>query len=43
MAFSLRRIARTLSNLAAEGRPEFKRIDASPARPDDGSWLTPRT
>ena len=27
----------------AEDRPHFKRIDASPARPDDGSWLAPRS
>ena len=33
------RIRRTLSGLAAETRPEFKRIDASSARYDDGSWL----
>ena len=33
------RIRRTLSGLAAETRPEFKRIDASRARYDDGAWL----
>jgi len=43
MAHSLRRIARTFANLAAEDRPGFKRIDASPALPDDGAWLTPRS
>jgi hypothetical protein len=35
----MNRIRRTLSGLAAETRPEFKRIDASRARYDDGSWL----
>jgi hypothetical protein len=25
---------------ATEDRPLFKRIDVSPARPDDGSWLS---
>jgi hypothetical protein len=33
------RLRRTLSGLAAETRPEFKRVDASRARWDDGSWL----
>ena len=33
------RIRRTISGLAAETRPEFKRVDASRARYDDGSWL----
>jgi hypothetical protein len=28
--------------LIAEDRPDFKRIDVSPARSDDGSWLEPR-
>jgi hypothetical protein len=36
----LRRIRRALSSVVAEDRPAFKRIDASPARYDDGSWLT---
>jgi hypothetical protein len=35
----LRKIGRVLSDLVAEDRPGFKRIDASPARPDDGAWL----
>jgi hypothetical protein len=35
----LSRLRRTLSSLAAESRPEFKRIDVSPARYDDGAWL----
>jgi hypothetical protein len=30
---------RLVSGLVAEDRPGFKRIDASPARYDDGSWL----
>jgi len=34
-----RRLRRALSNLPAETRPEFKRVDASPALYDDGSWL----
>jgi hypothetical protein len=36
---TLNRIRRTLSSLAAETRPEFKRIDASRALYDDGAWL----
>ncbi len=36
----LRRIRRALSSAVAEDRPAFKRIDASPAQYDDGSWLT---
>jgi hypothetical protein len=39
MTSKLSRIRRTLASLAADSRPEFNRIDASPARPDDGSWL----
>jgi hypothetical protein len=35
-------IRRALSGLVAEDRPAFKRIDASSARYDDGSWLAPR-
>jgi hypothetical protein len=38
----LRRLGRALSDLVAEDRPGFKRIDVSPARYDDGSWLRPR-
>jgi hypothetical protein len=33
------RLRRTLSSLVAETRPEFKRVDASRAKYDDGSWL----
>ena len=36
---TLNRLRRTLSDLVAETRPEFKRVDASRARYDDGSWL----
>jgi hypothetical protein len=42
MTDMLRRLRRAVAGLAAEDRPEFKRIDASPAKWDDGSWLTPR-
>jgi hypothetical protein len=43
MTSRLRRLGRTLSDLVAEDRPDFKRLDASPAPLyDDGSWLTPR-
>jgi hypothetical protein len=38
----LNRIRSALSNLVAEDRPGFKRIDASSARYDDGSWLPRR-
>jgi hypothetical protein len=37
-----RTIGRAVSGLIAEDRPAFKRIDASTARYDDGSWLKPR-
>jgi hypothetical protein len=33
----LRRLRRAVGNLVAEDRPDFKRIDVSPARYDDGS------
>jgi hypothetical protein len=36
---TLNRIRRSLSGLVAETRPEFKRVDASRAKYDDGSWL----
>jgi hypothetical protein len=39
MTNTLRRLSRTLSDFVAEDRDGFKRIDASPARPDDGRWL----
>jgi len=42
MTSRLHRLRRAVTGLVAEDRPSFKRIDASPARYDDGSWLTPR-
>jgi hypothetical protein len=36
---SFRRVKVALAGLVAEDRPNFKRIDASAARYDDGSWL----
>jgi hypothetical protein len=42
MTSHLRKIGRALSSLVAEDRPHFKRLDASPARYDDGSWLESR-
>jgi hypothetical protein len=42
MTNALRRIGQNLSRLVAEDRPGFKRIDVSPARYDDGSWLDRR-
>jgi len=38
----MRRVSSAVSGLVAEDRPAFKRVDASPARYDDGSWLKPR-
>ena len=35
----LSRLRRAAGNLVAETRPEFKRVDASAARYDAGSWL----
>jgi hypothetical protein len=35
------RIRLALSSIVAEDRAAFKRIDVSPARPDDGSWYRP--
>ena len=42
MNSTLHRLRSVLSDLVAEDRPGYKRVDASPARPDDGSWLEPR-
>ena len=42
MTSVLSRLRLSLSELIAEDRPAFKRIDASPARYDDGSWLEAR-
>jgi hypothetical protein len=33
---------RLVSDLVAEDRPGFKRVDVSAARSDDGSWLKRR-
>ncbi len=41
MTTLLTRIRRAAGDLVAEDRPGFKSIDASPARPDDGSWMRP--
>jgi hypothetical protein len=35
-----RKIRLALSDLVAEDRPDFKRVDASPALYDDGRWLS---
>ena len=43
MTFMLRRIRSAVVFLGAETRPDFKRVDASPALYDDGSWLTSQT
>jgi hypothetical protein len=43
MKSSLARVRRALSGLAVEDRPDFKRVDASAARYDDGAWLEPRS
>ena len=39
MTSKLSRLRRTINSLAADSRPEFKRIDASSARYDEGAWL----
>jgi hypothetical protein len=39
MINTISRLRRAVASLAPEGRPDFKRIDASPARYDDGRWL----
>ena len=41
MTNTLLRLRRAVSNLAAEDRPAFKRVDASPVAYDDGAWLRP--
>jgi hypothetical protein len=38
----LHRARIALASLVAEDRPGFKRLDASPVRYDDGSWLRRR-
>jgi hypothetical protein len=42
MSNTLQNVRHALAGLLAEDRPAFKRIDASRARYDDGSWLRPR-
>jgi hypothetical protein len=42
MTKTMRRFRSAVAGLAAEDRPSFKRVDASPAKYDDGSWLEPR-
>ena len=42
MTNDLRRLRNAVTNLGTDSRPEFKRVDASPALYDDGSWLTPK-
>jgi hypothetical protein len=42
MTTRLSTLRRLVSGLVAEDRTGFKRIDASAARYDDGSWLTRR-
>ena len=37
----LRRLGRAVSSAAYETRPEFRSVDASPARYDSGAWLKP--
>jgi hypothetical protein len=39
MSNAFRRLRIAFAGLVAEDRPGFKRLDASPARPDDGAWL----
>ena len=42
MTNKLNSLRRAMSGLVAEDRPSFKRLDASSAKYDDGSWLTRR-
>jgi hypothetical protein len=42
MTRKLHSLRRVLSDLVAEDRAGFKRVDASAASYDDGSWLTRR-
>jgi hypothetical protein len=39
---NMNRLRRAFSGLVAEDRDGFKRVDASPARSDDASWLAAR-
>jgi hypothetical protein len=38
---AIARLRRAVASLPAEDRPDFKRVDASRATYDDGSWLEP--
>ena len=42
MSNMLSRLRLSLSDLIAEDRADFKRVDVSPAKYDDGSWLDAR-
>jgi hypothetical protein len=42
MSNALRTFRHAVAGLIAEDRPGFKRLDASRAQYDDGSWLRPR-
>jgi hypothetical protein len=42
MTNALRRLRNAVTSIASDSRPDFKRVDASPALYDDGSWLTPK-
>ena len=37
----LHRLRRAVASVSFEDRPEFKRVDVSPARYDSGAWLKP--
>jgi hypothetical protein len=41
MTSTLRRLTRAVAGTAYDTRPEFRRIDASPALYDNGAWLKP--
>ena len=41
MSNAFTRLRRAVATLAVEDRPNFKRVDASRAVYDDGSWLDP--
>jgi hypothetical protein len=43
MTNRLHTLRRAFAGLVAEDRTGFKRVDASSARYDDGSWLKPRS
>jgi hypothetical protein len=43
MTNALRRFRSAITTFGTDSRPDFKRVDASPALYDDGAWLTPKT